>query len=282
MNTGHLDFAERLEIVLVRPLQAGNVGASARAMKNMGLRHLTLVAPNLDHPERAHWMAPAADDVLEAARRVATVEEAVEGCTLVIGTTARGRQLRWPAAEPPETARRILDHPGRVALLFGPEDKGLSNDDLRFAHLLATIPTDLHASLNLAQAVLLLGHHVFELARARGYAPAPHRTCSRRGQRTHLKEPMPPLVHEKDVPADASLIRRAADRAVSVLERTSYLHGRTDDQVGLTLFHLLSRANPTVREVEILLGMVAKVGYVLDHPDTILGPSDPAGTRRTD
>ena len=260
------DFAGRVRVVLVRPLQAGNVGASARAMKNMGLRDLVVVAPRTDKPERAWWMAPGAHDILQQASEVQTVEDAVEGCTLVVGTTARGRRLRWPVMHPDELAQRVLEHPGRVAILFGPEDSGLDNESLLLCHALATVPTDEAHSLNLAQAVLLIAHHIFEEARRRGYKPPLRRRQARRGTRTHPAAPAN-MRGLHDNPAAANLVSEAARQAVALLGRTAYLLGRNPDQVRLTLYHLLQRANPTQREVGILLGMLAKLAFVVENPD---------------
>lgn len=260
-------FAHKVDVVLVRPIQGGNVGATARAMKNMGLESLTVVGGIQENPDHARWMAPGAQDVLDAARHVGDVLSAVEGCTLVLGTTARGRHLRWPIWDLETTARQVLEHPGRVAILFGQEDKGLSNEDLQVCHALCTIHTDRHASLNLAQAVLLVAHGIFEEARRRGYEPEVHVAQSRRGHRVHLRDPQPPVETAKDQPADAAMVKRAADRALEVLSCTSYLNGRSSEQVGLTLYHLLQRSSPTIREVEIVLGMLSKVLFRLQHPD---------------
>ncbi|MBN1337590.1 MAG: RNA methyltransferase [Deltaproteobacteria bacterium] len=259
-------FGRRIRVVLVRPLKAGNVGMVARAMKNMGLGRLVLVNPHEDDPRQAAIMAPGAGDVLSDARRVATVEEAIEGVTLVVGTTVRGRRYRWPVLEPGLLAGQIHDTPGEVALLFGPEDSGLDNDTLLKCHLLCTIVTDRAPSLNLAQAVLVVAHHLFEEARRRGYEPPIRRHPSRRGHHDHPSSPAPPEEGAGERPADAGFVLDAAERAAVLLSRTAYLDGRSREQVRLTLFHLLSRANPSIREVSILLGMMAKVTWTLDHP----------------
>lgn len=154
---------ERIRVVLVRPQRGGNVGAAARAMKNMGLSDLVLVAPRTRVGVTATRMAAHAGDLLAARRTVGDVSRAVADCSLVVGTTCRlggyrdgALELRGAVPEIVAAARR-----GRVAVLFGPEDHGLSNADLRSCQRLVTIPTSLdYASLNLAQAVLLCAYEI--------------------------------------------------------------------------------------------------------------------------
>ena len=211
-------------------------------------------------------MAPGAHDVLEAAQRHETVEQAIAGCTWVVGATVRGRRLRWPVLEPRELASQLLRNQGPVALLFGPEDSGLSNLDLSLCHSLVSIPTDAAPSLNLAQAVLIVAHHIFEEARRQGYQPPPRRRRSRRGHREYAVAPTPPAPGPGDVLAPAEFMLNAVHGAVDILGRTAYLNGRSREQVALTLYQLLQRTSPAKREVAILLGMIGKLRYSLDHP----------------
>ncbi len=261
-------FRDRVRVVLVRPLRCGNIGSAARAMKNMGLSRLVVVSPQEDRWDLAQRMAPGAHDVLDAAVHCRRTATAVADCTWVVGTTARGRKLKWPVHDPPHLARLIHQTPGEIALMFGPEDSGLDNDDLALCHALVTIHADEAPSLNLSQAVLILAHHVFEEARRLGYNPPPRRRKSRRGKRDVPAEPRDlQTSHPDELPATVDFAQRAARQGVGVLARTAYLNGRNPDQVRLTLYHLLQRTQPTVREVGILLGMLRKVRYTLDHPD---------------
>lgn len=263
-------FKQRVRVVLVKPLRCGNIGSAARAMKNMGLSRLYLVQPQEDRWDLAERMAPGALDILESAVHCESTAEAVADCHCVVGTTARGRRFRWPVQEPSELASDLLDTPGEIALMFGPEDSGLDNDDLLLCHKLVTIITDEAHSLNLSQAVLILAHHIFEEARHRGYRPPPRRRKSRRGKREVPAEPRStPLSSPGELPATVEFTQTAALAGVEVLERTAYLAGRSKDQVRLTLYHLLQRADPCLREVSILLGMIRKVEYALDHPETL-------------
>lgn len=135
------------------------MGSSARAMKNFGLSELYLVAPQRPLTRHAYALASHAEDVLAGAAVVETVAEALEGCTLALGTTARDRAAAEKVYTPREAA--ALPHEGHTAILFGPEDFGLSNEDLRHCQGYIRIPTAEYASLNLAQAVQLVAYEWF-------------------------------------------------------------------------------------------------------------------------
>ncbi len=167
---------ERIRIVLVNPVHAGNIGGVARAMKNMGLRDLWLVAPQRFPDPEASWRAAAAVDVLESARVVASLGEAIADCALVVGSSARDRRIPWPLATPRDCAQAVLEVAARqpVALLFGREDYGLSNEDLQRCNLHVNIPSDpAYSSLNLAMAVQVLAYELFTAAQARQQSAAP-------------------------------------------------------------------------------------------------------------
>lgn len=148
-----------LRVVLVRPKDPANIGASARAMKNFGLTELYLVAPQRGLSRHAYALASHAEDVLDNATVCESVADALGGCTLVLGTTARPRAGEARVYTPREAARTFPQ--GGVAVLFGPEDYGLSNEDLRHAQGYIRIPTAAYASLNLAQAVQLVAYEWF-------------------------------------------------------------------------------------------------------------------------
>ncbi len=152
---------ESIDIVLVETSHPGNVGASARAMKNMGLSNLVLVNPK-DYPNvEATQRASGADDVLQRAKVRDTLREAVCDATLVVGASARFRRLAWPQWDAREAGVNIIkhcqQHQGRVALVFGRENNGLSNEEMELCHYLVQIPTHVnYSSLNLSQAVQVL------------------------------------------------------------------------------------------------------------------------------
>jgi len=153
-----------IRIVLVEPSHPGNIGAVARAMKNMGLERLVLVDPRQFPHSEAIARASGADDVLGSARVVATVAEAVAGCGFIVATTSRTRDQYFRVADVREAAERVLQESqrGPAAVLFGPERAGLTNDQLEAAHLLIRIPaSESYPSLNLAMAVQIVAYELF-------------------------------------------------------------------------------------------------------------------------
>ena len=152
-----------IRIVLVGTTHPGNIGAVARAMKNMGLTELYLVNPKYFPHEEATARASGASDVLDRAVVVDSLEKALADCVYVAGASARSRTINWPSMGPRDCALRMMqevEH-GKVAAVFGPEKSGLSNDDLDLCHTLLTIPTDPgFSSLNLAMAVQVLTYEL--------------------------------------------------------------------------------------------------------------------------
>ncbi len=155
---------ERIRIVLIGTSHPGNIGATARAMHNMALSDLALVAPRCE-PITADSVSRAsgADHLVHGARVVDTLEEAVADCTLVVGASARSRTLPWPMLSPRELGDRLpqelADPDARIALVFGREDSGLTNAELQRCHAHVHIPTNPDfSSLNLAAAVQVLAY----------------------------------------------------------------------------------------------------------------------------
>jgi TrmH family RNA methyltransferase len=157
-----------IRIVLVEPSHPGNIGAVARAMKNMALEELVLVRPKqFPHPE-ALARASGADDVLTRTRVVSSVAEAIDGCGFIAATTSRERDSNFRVLDLRDAAERIVQEAVRApaAVLFGAERTGLTNEELAYSHILIRIPANpVYPSLNLAMAVQLVS---YELYRARG------------------------------------------------------------------------------------------------------------------
>jgi tRNA (cytidine32/uridine32-2'-O)-methyltransferase len=150
-------------VVLVHTSHPGNIGAVARAMKNMGLKNLCLVRPKLFPSDRAVWRSASAVDILDNAMVVDTLEEAIADCGLVVGTSARGRRIPWPLVNPRECAERVYPELSQypVALVFGREDRGLTNEELQCCHLHVNIPSsEDYSSLNLAMAVQVITYEL--------------------------------------------------------------------------------------------------------------------------
>ncbi len=157
-----------IRIVLVEPSHPGNIGAAARAMKNMGLASLVLVRPRRFPHAEATARASGAESVLAAARVVETVAQAVAGCGFIAATTSRERDQNFRTLEARTAAARLLDEAERApaAVLFGAERTGLTNEDLEQSHALVRIPADAaYPSLNLAMAVQIVAYELY-LARA--------------------------------------------------------------------------------------------------------------------
>ncbi len=170
-----------LRVVLVRSRNSGNVGAVARALKTMGLAELVLAAPYRFDAGRAREMAVHATDVLERARIVPTLDAAIADCGLVVGTTSRPTAARHGVLAPRALAAEIGAVVSRqpVALVFGPEHHGLSNDELGRCHRVVTIPTSAaYRSLNVAQAVLVCVYELFVATTEEPVIPASPRATS--------------------------------------------------------------------------------------------------------
>ena len=150
--------------MLVETTHPGNIGAVARAMKNMNMYNLRLVAPKLFPNADATSRASGADDVLAKAMVCQTLQEAIADCQLVIGASARGRTISWPELTPRACAEKVLIHePGNnVAIVFGRENSGLKNHELDLCHFLLRIPCNSeYSSLNIAAAVQVVCYELF-------------------------------------------------------------------------------------------------------------------------
>jgi len=168
------DF-NQVSVVLVNTSHPGNIGATARAMKNMGLSKLTLVAPE-DFPSGvAVGRAVSAVDILDNARVVSSLQEAVEDCALVIGASARSRNIPWPMVSPEQCGQKAAAEAAvnKVALVFGREDAGLNNEELQLCHFHVQIPADPdYSSLNLSAAVMVICYEVRKAVLALDEQPA--------------------------------------------------------------------------------------------------------------
>ena len=159
---------DKTTLVLVEPKYSGNLGAVARAMKNMGFSRLSLVAPRAEINDEARWMAVGADDILDAARRYDTLADALAGAPLVVGTTSRLGRWQMYSIPPAEMVQILSGCWARrdLALVFGPEDRGLRRSEVGRCQWIVTIPTDPGwPSINISHAVMVL---CYELRRAVG------------------------------------------------------------------------------------------------------------------
>jgi len=156
---------ERVRIVLVEPSHPGNIGGAARAMKTMGLHRLVLVNPTRYPDPQADWRAAGAQDVLDGARIANDVIEAIADCHYVIGTSTRARAIPWPAVLAKDLGPVLIEQAAEaeIAILFGREDSGLSNEELQRCHTHLQIPSSKeYGSLNLAMAVQVICYEIFQ------------------------------------------------------------------------------------------------------------------------
>jgi tRNA/rRNA methyltransferase len=229
-----------VDVVLVRPSRPANVAAACRAMKNMGLGTLRLVGrpSGLDDPE-ARALAYGAWDVLDGAVVHDSLREALAGSTFVAGTSGRHAEETWtPRRLAREAAARAGS--GRLCLVFGPEATGLHNDELALCHVRVRIPTAAErSSLNLAQAVLVLGYEIL-LSAETAELPSPGDELPR---------------------ASAGDTESALDDLRAALLGIGYLNPENPEAILAELRRMIARAGPTPREVALLRGMARQIAW---------------------
>ena len=155
----------KIRIILINTYHPGNIGATARAMKTMGLNTLYLVEPYHFPAVEADSMAAGAQDILASAQVISTFDEAIKDCSLVIGTSARSRNMSIPMLNPSDCADKLVNESlnSRVALVFGQETMGMTNEDLLKCHYHATIPASSEYSvLNIAAAVQIMCYEIYQ------------------------------------------------------------------------------------------------------------------------
>ena len=160
---GKNNLLNSVKVVLVGTTHPGNIGATARAIKNMGILDLALVEPKEFPSDVATFRSKAAKDILENATVYESLKDAVSGCELVVGTSARDRTVPWPVLSPSEAAKEMhkCSLNGDVAIVFGREDRGLTNEELGLCNFHVHIPSDPeYSSLNLSQAVQILAYEI--------------------------------------------------------------------------------------------------------------------------
>jgi tRNA/rRNA methyltransferase len=160
--------SKNITIVLNHPRHPENIGAAARAMKNMGLDQLVVVSPENYNVEKVMMLAThAASDVVEKIRIEKDLTTALGSFQFIAGTTARLGSQRQTIVNPEDLAKRLVSvsAENQVAIVFGPEDRGLTNEDIRLCHVLVNIPTADFSSINLAQAVMIICYEIFKAGR---------------------------------------------------------------------------------------------------------------------
>ncbi len=230
-----------IRVVLLEPQDPVNIAAVVRAMKNMGLSQLRLVRPVEYDITRIELVAHDTRDIVERISHFDTLEEAIADCVEIAAFTARRRAAKRRITTPREMAPHLLRSAGRgpVAVLFGREDKGLPNDALDRAQLVVTIPTTEHASLNLAQAVLIA---LYELHLA---APDASRTLA------------PPRKEARA--ATVAEYERYFGDVERALQELNFFRTRNPKLIMRTMRSLAFRAAPDARELQLLRAMALEV-----------------------
>ncbi len=245
--------------VLVRPQSAGNIGAAARALKNMGFADLREVAPEASNRRMAAAMAVHAADVLAASRTYGGLDSAIADCTLTVGTTCRPGLYRSGTGSVRDTAAQLvpLSRTNRIAIVFGPEDHGLTNRELKLCQRLVTIPTAPgYPSLNLAQAVMVVA---YELMMAAG---APAQSAERAPEFVPVAE------------AEAMLARMA-----EALLAIGFLPEDNPDHIMFALRAILGRSGISARELDILNGIASQIRWVAEGGHAVLAEKRRAGRK---
>lgn len=234
-----MSFLDAIRIVLVGTQHPGNIGSAARAMKTMGLQRLVLVAPELfPHPE-ATALAAGADDVLAQAPVHPALEPAVADCRFVLGCTARSRTVRLPEYAPRDAVAQLrrAAQDGPVALLFGRERTGLTNEELQRCHAAVHIPANPDfSSLNLAAAVQVLAYEL-RLAGLEDAVVAPA------------------AVEREEPPATQAELEGMFGHLGVTLDEIDFHKGRAPEMVMQRLRRMFLRADLDQREVRILRGI---------------------------
>jgi len=233
------NWKDNVFFVLVEPKESGNIGSSARAIKNMGFTNLCLINP--PHiSEEARWMAWRSEDVLERAKIFKKLDEALDDKSIVVGTTRRRGSKRGAILDVRDGTKRIYEiaQENKVAILFGREDKGLFNEEVEKCGYLITIPTDeLQPSLNLSQAVLIVAYELMRQEEKRDY---------------HM---------ERQFYVSQNELEKLYERLYVILKKTGYLPDDTELQRRIinNFKHLFGRTGLTFWELKLLHGLISHI-----------------------
>lgn len=242
-----------IRIVLVRTFHPGNIGSAARAMKTMGMKDLYLVNP-IDFPaDEAIKMAASADDVINNAVVVDSLYQAVKDCSVVIASTARPRGYDLPELNPEKTAKALNtgSKTGKVALVFGPERMGLSNEDLQLAKYRVSIPTHPeYSSLNLAAAVQTLSYEIYK-----DHCLTNSDLINQSSEKDVSDLSIPP---ERQLPTTED-VERFYDHLESTLNETGFIIKNHPGEIMQKFRNLFGRAQPDRSEINILRGVLSSV-----------------------
>lgn len=246
---------DSIRIVLVATTHPGNIGATARAMKTMGLHKLYLVTPKVFPDPRAHEMSAGAYDVLQDAIVVDSLADALKDCQLILATSARPRDLALPGLVPTSSAILVGEQPDNteVAIVFGREHAGLTNDELLHCHYHINIPSNPEfSSLNLAQAVQIIAYEL----------------------RMHLLTPSTSFATKQDDFATAEAMEKFYTHLREVLLAIDFLKPSNPKRLFQRLRRLFNRAKLECMEVNILRGILSHVQDIIKNSEKRVGVDD--------
>ena len=259
-----------IRIVLVETSHPGNVGAVARAMKNMLLESLYLVQPKQFPDSHAMARSSGAIDVLNNAVVCDSLAEAVSDCRLIIAASARSRSIPWPTTTAPEAAQKLIDasQQGPVALVFGREDRGLNNEELDHCHCMVQLPANPDfSSLNIAAAVQVFSYEIRKTFLA-GFSQHP---------KPFSAEPAGPSELDDDKPASSLNIKRLFNHLESTLVQVNFMPAHRTRTLMRKLMRFFYKSQITEEEVRIFRGILTELQRqstinsdlkkLLDQPD---------------
>ncbi|ENM5843000.1 tRNA (cytosine(32)/uridine(32)-2'-O)-methyltransferase TrmJ [Vibrio mimicus] len=233
---------DRVKVVLVGTSHSGNIGSAARAMKVMGLSQMVLVDPQCQVDAQAIALAAGASEIALNAQILPTLEAAVADCGLVVGTSARSRTLDWPMLEPRQCGEKLIAEASQhtVAMVFGRERTGLTNDELQLCHYHVCVPANPeYSSLNLAMAVQLLSYEV-------------------RMAYLSVEQSQSRAQQEEEYPRHQEL-ELFYEHLEKVITQTEFISAQQPGQVMNKLRRMFTRARPEAQEINILRGILTSV-----------------------
>ena len=238
---------KNISIILQKPKYAGNIGSIARAAKNMGIGSIIVVgAADMDREEMQKRSTHLAADVLDTIQYFQDIGTALEKFSYIVGTTARQGSVRGPFIAPRAIAEKIVNvsRKNKVALLFGPEDTGLSNDELRYCHAVVSIPTARELkSINLSHAVIIVCYEIFT-------ASLPF-----------IEEATPKLALSQELEGMYGQIK-------TLLAQIGFLNPENPDYWMMHLRRFFTRAGLLSREVKIIRGICRQLEWHAHHKKT--------------
>ena len=234
---------QNIDIVLVGTLASGNIGSTARAMRNMGFSRLKLVTPRCAVDEKAYWMATCGEDILRNVRFFSSLRDALADCSYSFGTTARSR--RWRSAlAPADMALKAmrLSRNNRTGIVFGPEDAGLSNDELELCSEVVTIPTAADASsINISHAVMIICYELFNASLNAAGEDHP------------------------DALAPAAMTEQMYDHMRETLLEIGFLNRQNPDYTLGIMRRILTKAALTIPEARFVRGIFRQLAWYVKH-----------------